>query len=67
MKKQLGALALLVATATLPACGDDFLTEVPSDFVSPENFYRNEGDAVAAQALIAVVEPAEHAAPAENT
>ncbi|HEX8431886.1 MAG TPA: RagB/SusD family nutrient uptake outer membrane protein [Longimicrobium sp.] len=48
MKKQLGALALLVATATLPACGDNFLTEVPSDFVSPENFYRNEGDAVAA-------------------
>ncbi|MCR4489585.1 hypothetical protein NUV33_10920, partial [Micrococcus luteus] len=26
-----------------------------------------EGDAVAAQALIAVVEPTEHAAPAENT
>ena len=26
-----------------------------------------EGDPVAAQALIAVVEPAEHAAPAENT
>ncbi|WP_249214157.1 acetyl-CoA carboxylase biotin carboxyl carrier protein subunit, partial [Micrococcus luteus] len=26
-----------------------------------------EGDAVAAQALIAVVEPVEHAAPAENT
>ena len=26
-----------------------------------------EGDAVAAQALIAVVEPSEHAAPAENT
>ena len=41
-------LAALAALVALPACNDDFLTEVPSDFVSPENFYRNEGDALAA-------------------
>ena len=39
----LGALLALGA-----ACNDEFLTEVPSDFVAPENFYRNEGDALAA-------------------
>ena len=38
--------AALVAAA---GCNhDEFLTEVPSDFVSPENFYRNAGDAIAA-------------------
>jgi starch-binding outer membrane protein, SusD/RagB family len=42
---QAAALAAIVLTAT--AC-DDFLTEVPADFVAPENFYRNAGDAIAA-------------------
>lgn len=38
--------ALLLA---LPGCLDgDFLTEVPRDFIGPENFYRNGDDAVAA-------------------
>lgn len=41
------ALALLVLA--LPACDDSgFLTEVPQDFVGPENFFRNADDAVAA-------------------
>ncbi|HKG93312.1 MAG TPA: RagB/SusD family nutrient uptake outer membrane protein [Gemmatimonadaceae bacterium] len=44
----LAALSLLGALAALPACNDDFLTEVPSDFVAPQNFYRNQGDALAA-------------------
>jgi hypothetical protein len=40
-----GALAL---TLGLTACDDDYLTETPIDFVGPANFYRNEGDALAA-------------------
>ena len=39
------AAALLAGTT---ACQRDFLTEVPQDFVAPENFYRNAGDAVTA-------------------
>ena len=42
---------LLCCAALVAAAGcnhDEFLTEVPSDFVSPENFYRNAGDAIAA-------------------
>ena len=46
--KYFGALALLVAAFTVSACDDEFLTEVPSDFVAPENFYRNADDALAA-------------------
>lgn len=34
--------------ALLPACDGDWLTEVPKDFVGPENFFRNADDAVAA-------------------
>jgi starch-binding outer membrane protein, SusD/RagB family len=38
--------ALLLA---LPACNDDrFLTETPLDFLGPENFFQNAGDAIAA-------------------
>ncbi len=40
--------ALLPLVAGLSACDDDFLTEKPSDFVSPVNFYQNSADAVAA-------------------
>lgn len=47
MKSTLRYLAL-AALVTLPACQKDFLSEVPSDFVSPENFYANSADAVAA-------------------
>ena len=49
-KRNATALALVLAAVTgLAACNDDaFLTEVPTDFVAPANFYRNAGDAVAA-------------------
>ena len=30
---------------TLPSCNDDLLTESPSNFLSPVNFYRNTNDA----------------------
>jgi hypothetical protein len=44
----LGAAALL-AGAGLAACNDEaFLTEQPFDFVGPTNFYRTQGDALAA-------------------
>ena len=43
------AAAALVAIVSLGACNDNkFLTEVPYDFVGPQNFYRNAGDALAA-------------------
>jgi hypothetical protein len=29
-------------------CNDGFLTEVPTDFVGPTNFYNNQDDALAA-------------------
>lgn len=47
IKLNRAALAALLLLA-LPACGDDWLTEVPQDFVGPENFFRNADDAVAA-------------------
>jgi hypothetical protein len=44
----LGASAALLA-AGVSGCNDDkFLTEVPYDFVGPENFYANATDALAA-------------------
>jgi hypothetical protein len=48
MKNRLRTVALAAAVLALPACQKDFLTEVPSDFVAPETFYRNQGDAIAA-------------------
>ena len=48
MKIRIRLVALALAALTAGACDDDFLTEVPSDFVSPENFYRNQADAIAA-------------------
>src|SRR5262245_32626212 len=46
--KKLGMLALSIGLmAGLSACDND-LTEVPFDFVAPENFYRNADDAQAA-------------------
>ena len=49
MKNRFRILACGAALATVAACNhDEFLREVPSDFVSPENFYRNQGDALAA-------------------
>lgn len=48
MRNHIRALALLTAFAGVTACSDDFLSEVPSDFVAPENFYRNQSDALSA-------------------
>ncbi len=48
MRNHIKAIALLAAFAGVTACGDDFLTEIPSDFVAPENFYRNQADAISA-------------------
>jgi starch-binding outer membrane protein, SusD/RagB family len=48
MKNHIKAFALLGALAGVTACSDDFLSEVPSDFVAPENFYRNQADAISA-------------------
>lgn len=49
MKKRTATTLALAAALMLAACNDDaFLTEVPTDFVAPENFYRNAGDAIAA-------------------
>jgi hypothetical protein len=48
MKNHLRFFALLAAFAGATACSDDFLSEVPSDFVAPENFYRNQSDAISA-------------------
>jgi starch-binding outer membrane protein, SusD/RagB family len=43
-----GVLAALLFLA-LPACNDDaWLTEVPRDFIGPDNFFRNASDALAA-------------------
>jgi hypothetical protein len=48
MHKHLRVVALFATVAIVAACNDDFLTETPSSFVAPENFYRNEGDALSA-------------------
>jgi len=48
MNKRLLTVALLGVAVTTAACNDKFLTEVPSDFVSPANFYSNQGDAITA-------------------
>jgi starch-binding outer membrane protein, SusD/RagB family len=46
MTMRFRAIAVVAALLAAGACQD--LTEVPSDFVAPETFYRNEGDALAA-------------------
>ncbi|MGZ8377567.1 MAG: RagB/SusD family nutrient uptake outer membrane protein [Gemmatirosa sp.] len=48
MKPIMRVAALLTALTAVSGCQDDFLTEVPSDFVAPETFYNNAGDALAA-------------------
>ena len=48
MRKQFRAIALLAVIAGATACGNDFLKEIPTDFVAPENFYRNQDDAISA-------------------
>ena len=46
MKIRIRATAFAAALLAVTACKD--LTEVPSDFVAPENFYQNQADALAA-------------------
>jgi hypothetical protein len=46
MKNRFRATMMLTAVLAAGACRD--LTEVPSDFVAPENFYQNQADALAA-------------------
>ena len=46
MKNRLRATLMLSAVLAAGACKD--LTEVPADFVAPENFFQNEADALAA-------------------
>src|SRR5687768_10528194 len=48
MKKPIAIAAVLALTLGSAACDEEFLTETPIDFVGPENFYRNAGDAIAA-------------------
>ena len=49
MKRNVRVAALLAVLGTAAAgCSDDFLTEVPSDFVAPQTFYSNAADAIAA-------------------
>ncbi|MCP9235844.1 RagB/SusD family nutrient uptake outer membrane protein [Lewinella sp. JB7] len=38
-------ILLLPLLFTLPACNDELLTEKPSNFLAPTNFYRNANDA----------------------
>jgi hypothetical protein len=46
MKNRIRATLMLSAVLAAGACQD--LTEVPADFVAPENFYQNQADALAA-------------------
>jgi starch-binding outer membrane protein, SusD/RagB family len=49
MKKQMTIVAVLGALTLGIACDDKkFLTEQPFDFIGPQNFYHNSGDALAA-------------------
>lgn len=42
------ALAALLLAGTAACTDDGFLSEVPEDFIGPENFFRNAEDAIAA-------------------
>jgi hypothetical protein len=46
MKNRIRATVFAAAMIAATGCRD--LTEVPSDFLAPENFFQNEGDALAA-------------------
>ena len=48
MTKRTWMAGLFALTLGFTACDDDYLTETPIDFVGPDNFYRNAGDAIAA-------------------
>jgi hypothetical protein len=49
MHKRMKTVAALATLAVALACNDkQFLTEQPFDFIGPQNFYKNAGDALAA-------------------
>jgi hypothetical protein len=48
MKNPFRTTLLAAALLAGSGCQKDFLTEVPQDFVAPENFYRNANDAITA-------------------
>jgi starch-binding outer membrane protein, SusD/RagB family len=48
MKKRTWMAGVVALSLTVTGCDDDYLMETPIDFVGPENFYRNAGDALAA-------------------
>lgn len=48
MNKPLRVVALFAALAAAAACKENNLTEVPSDFVSPQRFYQTQADALSA-------------------
>jgi hypothetical protein len=53
MKNILRNVALAAVMVGLSAsCSKDFLTEVPRDFVAPDNFYKNADDATAAVSAV---------------
>lgn len=48
MLKRIAALVAAPLLLGMTACSDDFLAEVPQDFIGPGNFYKNADDAIAA-------------------
>jgi hypothetical protein len=50
MTKTMGVAAVLTALLLAPACTD--LTEVPQSAITPENFYRNEDEAIGGLASV---------------
>jgi hypothetical protein len=48
MKRHVRVVTLLAALTATSGCQDDFLTEVPSDFVAPQTFYTSAENAIAA-------------------
>jgi starch-binding outer membrane protein, SusD/RagB family len=50
MTKSFGAAAVITLLALAPACTD--LTEVPSSAITPQNFYKNEGEVVGGLASV---------------
>ncbi|MDP9278098.1 MAG: RagB/SusD family nutrient uptake outer membrane protein [Gemmatimonadota bacterium] len=50
MTKKMGVAAVITALLLAPACTD--LTEVPQSAITPENFYRNEDEAIGGLASV---------------
>jgi starch-binding outer membrane protein, SusD/RagB family len=52
LRRTAAALTLAAVVVSIAGCDDEFLTETPRDFVGPGNFYRTEGDALAALSAV---------------